>query len=85
MLSQRSTELSCTRFDEERSKKSKAIDEQRCGTVFFLREYISPRTNSTALQVQVVGVCEVLTLAGMPDSSSCWTRLALADEKEGER
>ena len=34
-LSQRSTELSCTRFDEERSKKSKAIDEQRCGTVFF--------------------------------------------------
>ena len=34
-LSQRSTELPCTRFDEERSRKSKAIDEQRCGTVFF--------------------------------------------------
>ena len=34
-LSQRSTELSCTRFDEERSKKSKTIDEQRCGTGFF--------------------------------------------------
>ena len=33
-LSQRPTELSCTKFDEERSKKSKAIDEQRCGTVF---------------------------------------------------
>ena len=70
-LSQRSTELSCTRFDEERSKKSKAIDEQRCGTVFFLREHIhtiSPRTNSTVVRVQVVaiGVYEVRTFAGMP-------------------
>ena len=37
-LSQSSTELSCRRFDEERSKKSKAIDDQRCGTV-FLRAY----------------------------------------------
>ena len=46
-------------------KKSKAIDEQRCGTV-FLREYISPRTSSTVVRVQVVGVCEVRTLAGMP-------------------
>ena len=64
-LSQRSTELSCPRFDEERSKKSKAIDEQRRGTV-FLREYISPRTSSTVVRVQVVGVCEVRTLAGMP-------------------
>ena len=63
-LSQRSTELSCTRFDAERSKKSKAIDEQRCGT-FFLREHISPRTSSTVVRVQVVGVCEVHTLAGM--------------------
>ena len=34
-LSQRSTELSCTRFDAERSKKSKAVDEQRCGMFFF--------------------------------------------------
>ena len=34
-LSKRSTELSCTRFDEERSRKLKATDEQRCGTVFF--------------------------------------------------
>ena len=33
-LSQSSTELSCRRFDEERSKKSKAMDDQRCGTVF---------------------------------------------------
>ena len=33
---------------------------------FFLREYISPRTSSTAVRVQVVGVCEVRTLAGMP-------------------
>ena len=64
-LSQRSTELFCTRFDEERSKKSKAIDEQRCGTV-LLREHISPRTSSTVVRVQVVGVCEVRTLAGMP-------------------
>ena len=65
-LSQRSTELSCTSFDEERSKKAKAIDEQRCGTVFFLREDISPRTVSTVVRVQVVGVCEIRTLAGMP-------------------
>ena len=65
-LSQRSTELSCTRFDEERSKKSKAIDEQRCGTVFklFLREHISPRTSSTVVLLQVAGVCEIRTLAG---------------------
>ena len=34
-LSQRSTELRCTRFDEKRSRKSKAIDEQRYGTNFF--------------------------------------------------
>ena len=52
-LSQRSTELSCARFDEERSRKSKAINEQHCGTV-FLREHISPRTSSTVVQVQVV-------------------------------
>ena len=32
---QSSTELSCSRFDEERSKKSKAIDEQGWGTVFL--------------------------------------------------
>ena len=64
-LSQRSTELSCTRFDEERSKKSKAIDEQHCGT-FFWHEHISPRTSSTVVRVQVGGVCEVRTLAGVP-------------------
>ena len=48
-------------------KKSKTIDEERCGTV-FLREHISPRTISTVVhvRVQVVGVCEVHTLAGMP-------------------
>ena len=32
----------------------------------FLREHISPRTSSTAVRVQVVDVCEVRTLAGMP-------------------
>ena len=36
-LSQRSTELSCKRFDDERSRKSKAIDEQRYGTVFCVK------------------------------------------------
>ena len=34
-LSQRSTEFLCRRFDEERSRKSKAIDKLRCGTVLF--------------------------------------------------
>ena len=63
-LSQRSTELSCRRFDEERSRKSKAIDDQRCGTVFCV--HISPRTSSTVVRVQVVGVSKVRTLAGMP-------------------
>ena len=54
---------------------------------FFLREHIRPRTSSTVVRVQVVGVCEVRTVVGMPcqDSLSCWTRLALANEKEGER
>ena len=33
---------------------------------FFLREHISPRKRSTVVRVQVVGVCEVHTLAGMP-------------------
>ena len=72
-LSQRSTELSCTSFDESlwwrKIEKAKSIDEQRCGTVFFcvnLREYISPRTSSTVVRVQVVGVCEIRTSAGMP-------------------
>ena len=71
-LSQRSTELSCTSFDESlwwrKIEKAKSIDEQRCGTVFFcvnLREYISPPTSST-VRVQVVGVCEIRTLAGIP-------------------
>ena len=50
----------------EKFLKPKAIDEQRCGTVFFLREYISPRASSTVVRVQVVGVCEVRMLAGMP-------------------
>ena len=63
-LSQRSTELSCRRFDEEISKKSKATDDQRCGTVFCV--HISPRTSSTVVRVQVVGVSKVCTLAGMP-------------------
>ena len=64
-LSHSLTELSCRRFDEERSKKSKAIDDQRCGTVFCVH-IISPRTSSTVVRVQVVGVSKVRTLAGMP-------------------
>ena len=64
----RLSELSCTRFDEERSKKSKAIDEQRCATFFFFFAWthISPRTSSTVVRVQVGGVCELRTLAGVP-------------------
>ena len=56
-LSQRSTEVLCRTVDEERSRKSKAIDEQRCGAV-FLREHISPRTSSTVVRVQVVVIAE---------------------------
>ena len=33
---------------------------------FSLGEYIGPRASSTVVRVQVVGVCEVHTLAGMP-------------------
>ena len=66
-LSQRSTELSCTRFDAERWKKSKAIDEQRCGTVFFFAWTHQPTHEFRLLyEFQVVAVCEVHTLAGMP-------------------
>ena len=77
-LAQRSTELSCTRFDGERSRKSKAIDEQRYGTI-ILREHSSPRTCLTVVRVQVVGVCEIRTLADMPglvivldNTACCW-------------
>ena len=62
-LSQTSTELSCTRFDEERSKKIKG---DWTSVYVFFREHISPRTSSTVVRVQVVGACEVRTLAGMP-------------------
>ena len=61
-LSQRSTELSFRRFDKEISRKSKAMDEQRYRTVLLL-EYSSQRTSSTVVQTQVVGVCDVRTLA----------------------
>ena len=83
-LSQSSTELSCRRFDEERSKKSKAIDDQRCGTVFCV--HISPRTTSTVVRVQVVGVSKVRSLRwrACQDSLSRWTQLVLA-KKEDER
>ena len=68
-LSQRSTELFCTRFDEERSKKSKAIAEQCCGTFFFARTHQPTHEfdcRSTVVRIQVGGVCEVRTLAGVP-------------------
>ena len=67
-LSQRSTELSCTRFDEERSKKSKAIDEQRCGTVFFFCVNTSAHARvRLSYEFRLwVRVCEVHTLADMP-------------------
>ena len=45
---------------------------------FSLGEHISPRTSSTVVGVQVVGVCEVRTLAGMPglavvlDTACAW-------------
>ena len=34
--------------------------------VFFWHQHISPRTSSTVVRVQVGGVCEVRTLAGVP-------------------
>ena len=47
--------------DRKKSKTSNVVVRS-----FFLREHISPRTSSTVVRVQVVGVCEVRTLAGMP-------------------
>ena len=76
-LSQRSTELSRTRFDEERSKK--------LWYGSFVREHISPRMSSTVVRVQVVGVCEVRTLAGMPGLVIVLDPAWLANKKEGER
>ena len=63
-LSQSSTELSCRRFDEERSKKSKRSTTNV--VVRFFCVHISPRTSSTVVRVQVVGVSKVRTVAGMP-------------------
>ena len=60
-------------------------DRKSCGTVFFVREHISPRTSSTVVRDQVVGVCEVRTLAGMPGLVIVLDPAWLANKKEGER
>ena len=69
-----STELACMMFDEERSRKAKATDEQCYGTVFCC-EHNSPRTRSTVVRVQVVRVCEVRTFAGIERFCSTWSRV----------
>ena len=84
-LSQRSTELSCTRFDAERWKKSKAIDEQRCGTVFFCVNTSAHARVRLSYEFRLWLFVRYTRWRACQDSLSCWTRLALANEKEGER
>ena len=84
-LSQRSTELSCTRFDAERSKKSKAIDEQHCGTFFFGMNTSAHARVRLSYEFRLEVFVRYARWQACQDSLSCWTRLALANEKEGER
>ena len=52
---------------------------------FFLREHSKPRTSSTVVRVQVVQVfVRYARWWACQDSLSCWTGLALANEKEDE-
>ena len=62
-LSQSSTELSCRRFDEERSK---AIDDQRCGTVFLRAHQPTHEFHCRTSPGCSIGVSKVRTLAGIP-------------------
>ena len=84
-LSQRSTELSCTRFDEERAKKSKAIDEQRCGTFFCCMNTSALARVRLSYEFRLEVFVRYARWRACQDSLSCWTRLALANEKERER
>ena len=58
---------------------------------FFLHEHISPRTSSTVVRVRLPYEFRLEVFVryarwrACQDSLSCWTRLALANEKEGER
>ena len=91
-LSQRSTELSCRRLMMWWRKIEKIKGDWRATLcTFFLHEHISPRTSLTVVRVRLSyelrlelfvryacwRACQV--------SLSCCTRLALANEKEGER
>ena len=61
------------------------IDEQRYGTIFFLREHSKPRTSSTVVRVPVVRVSvRYARWLACQDSLSCLTGLALANEKKDE-
>ena len=67
-LNTRAGDLMKTDRENQRRSPSKVTVlyyEQGYGTL-FLREHSSPNTSSIVVRVQVVGVCEVRTLAGMP-------------------
>ena len=84
-LSQRSTELSCTGFDEERARKLKAIDEQCCGTVFFWVNTSVHARVCLSYEFRLWVFVRYARWRACQDSLSCWTRLALAKEEEDER
>ena len=71
-------------FDEERSRKVKATDEQCNGTVFCVNTTAHARARSSYEFTLYVFVRYALSRE-CQDSLSCWTRLALANEKEDER
>ena len=71
--------MACMMFDEKRSRVAKAIDEQCYGTVFCLKTAAhgrDRRSSSVFMRYARWRECQ--------DLLSCWTGLALANEKEDE-
>ena len=78
-----SIELVCMMFDEERSRKAKATDEQCYGTVFCVNTAADTRAQPSYELRSYVFVRNACSRK-YQDSFSCWTGLALANEKEDE-
>ena len=71
-------------FDEERSRKAKAIDEQCYGTVFCVNTAAHARTHSL-YEFRLYVFVMYARSGEYQDSLSCCIGLVLANEKEDER
>ena len=71
-------------FDEERSRKAKATDEQCNGTVFCENTAAHARAQ-WSYEFKLYVFVRYARSWECQDSLSCWTGLALAKEKEDER